>query len=66
MATFRAVILHGGRHTKADGTTNIKIRITHRRQQQYISTDLYCKPGLFQQGLVTGQDSGRGKQEGIG
>ena len=36
MATFRAVILTGQRHTKADGTTNVKIRITHKRTHQYI------------------------------
>ncbi len=44
MATFRAVILTGKHHVKADGTTNVKIRITHHRQNQYISTDLYVVP----------------------
>ena len=50
MATFRAVILTGQRHTKADGTTNVKIRITHKRTHQYISTDLYVRPDDFDNG----------------
>lgn len=53
MATFRAVILRGQRHTKADGTTNVKIRITHRRQNQYISTDLYVTPDDWNNGLTS-------------
>ena len=41
MSTFKAVILKGEIHQKSDGTTNIKIRITHNRRAEYISTDLY-------------------------
>ena len=39
MATFKPVILKGGRHFKADGTTNIKIRLYHNGTVQYISTE---------------------------
>lgn len=41
MSTFKAVILKGDLHTKRDGTSNIKIRITHNRKADYIPTDLY-------------------------
>ncbi|MBT3384196.1 MAG: hypothetical protein HN778_13610 [Prolixibacteraceae bacterium] len=44
MATFKAIILKGTKDLKADGTTNIKIRITHNRKINYISTDLYVNP----------------------
>ncbi|NQU33804.1 MAG: phage integrase SAM-like domain-containing protein [Bacteroidetes bacterium] len=44
MATFRALVLKGKNDTKADGSTNIKIRITHRQKVNYISTDLYINP----------------------
>jgi hypothetical protein len=44
MATFKAVILTGGRNEKTDGTTNIKIRVTHLQKINYISTDLYIDP----------------------
>jgi integrase len=47
MANFKSVILKGEIHTKADKTTNIKIRITHNRKVNYISTDLYVLPGNF-------------------
>ena len=41
MTTFKAVIFKGKNQTKADGTSNIKIRITHKRKADYIPTDLY-------------------------
>ena len=41
MATFKAVILKSSKDIKADGTTNIKIRITHRRKINYIATDIF-------------------------
>lgn len=44
MATFKSVVLKGGRDKKSDGTTNIKIRITHLRKLALISTDLYIIP----------------------
>jgi integrase len=50
MTTFRAVILRGNIHTKQDGTTNVKIRITHNRKQEYISTDVFVFPDTFRKG----------------
>jgi integrase len=47
MSTFKAVILKGNVHQKSDGTTNVKIRITHNRKADYISTDLYIEPNRF-------------------
>lgn len=47
MATFKAIVFNGGRHIKQDGTTNIKIRIYHNRESQYISTTHYLKPELL-------------------
>ena len=44
MATYKAVILQRKLDTKKDGTTNIKIRITHLRKICYISTDLFVYP----------------------
>ncbi len=41
MASFNAVILKSTTDLKNDGTTNIKIRMTHNRKLSYISTDLY-------------------------
>ncbi len=57
MATFQAVILKGDIHVKQDKTTNIKIRITHNRKVEYISTDLYVHPELFEKGQVKGKNS---------
>lgn len=55
MATFKAIILRGINDAKSDGTTNIKIRITHLRKINYISTDLFVIPKQFdnKQGIVT-------------
>lgn len=44
MASFKAVILKSTNDLKNDGTTNIKIRITHNRKLSYISTDLFILP----------------------
>lgn len=41
MATFKAVILNGKAFEKANGTTNIKIRLTHKGKQDYISTKYF-------------------------
>lgn len=41
MSTFKPVVLKGSGQVKKDGTANIKIRVTHQRQADYISTDLY-------------------------
>ena len=47
MSTYKAVILKGKNHIKDDGSSNIKIRITHNRKADYISTDLYVIPTSF-------------------
>lgn len=47
MATFKPVVLTGKIHQKQDGTSNIKIRIYHNRESQYISTKHYIAPGLM-------------------
>ena len=47
MSNLKAVILKGENHLKDNGTCNIKIRITHSRKADYISTDLYVLPDSF-------------------
>ncbi len=47
MSTFKAVILKGKIHTKNDGTSNVKIRLTHKRKVDYISTDIFLMPSAF-------------------
>ena len=47
MATFKAVILKGKNDIKGDGTSNIKIRITHQRKTKHLSTDLFISPSHF-------------------
>jgi integrase len=47
MSNMKAVILKGEHHIKDNGTCNIKIRITHSRKADYISTDLYVLPDSF-------------------
>ena len=47
MATFKAVIFTTKNHVKSDGTTNIKIRIYHNKESQYISSPYYIHPKLF-------------------
>ena len=44
MATFKAIVFQGGRHLKKDGTSNIKIRIYHNGNSQYISTEYFVRP----------------------
>ncbi len=44
MATFKPVIFKGKDHIKSDGTTNINIRVYHRKISQYISTPYYIPP----------------------
>jgi len=46
MATFKVVIRDSKRK---DGKTNIKIRVTHKRQAGYIATEYYVFPDEFDQ-----------------
>jgi hypothetical protein len=39
--TFKAEIYQ--HHKRADGTYNIKIRVTHNRQKKYLSTAYYVE-----------------------
>lgn len=57
MATFKAVILKGNVHIKSDGTTNLKIRITHNRKAEYISTDLFVVPDKSKRGYSLGSNA---------
>lgn len=52
MATFKPVIFNGKNHIKSDGTTNIKIRVYHNRESQYIPTPYYITPMFFKNGFV--------------
>lgn len=45
MATFKAIVFK--KHIKQDGTSNIKIRIYHNRESQYIATSYYIHPGAI-------------------
>ena len=47
MSSFKAVIFTGESQIKSDGSINIKIRITHKRKADYISTDLFVLPDSF-------------------
>ena len=49
MATFRTCIFAHQR--RADGTYNIKLRITHHRKSRWISTTLYALPDDLTRGL---------------
>ena len=44
MATFKPVVFTTKNHIKSDGTTNIKIRVYHKKESQYIPTDYYIEP----------------------
>ena len=44
MATFKPVVFTAENHRKTDGTTNIKIRIYHNKESQYVPTDYYINP----------------------
>jgi integrase len=61
MSNLKAVILKGDHHIKDNGTCNVKIRITHCRKVDYISTDLYVLPDSFDSkaGVIK---SGRNKE----
>ena len=37
MTTFKAIVFQTGRHIKQDETSNMKIRIYHNRESQYIA-----------------------------
>lgn len=53
MATFKAIVFQTGRHIKTRWNhPNIKIRIYHNRESQYIATSYYIQPGNM-------DDSGR-------
>lgn len=47
MATFKSVVLSGKAHLKNDGTKNIKIRIYHNKEVQYISTPHYVEESFL-------------------
>ncbi|NLO71993.1 MAG: transposase [Porphyromonadaceae bacterium] len=53
MATFKPVVFTTKNHIKSDGTTNIKIRIYHNKEAQYIPTPYYINPAHFNNGAVT-------------
>ena len=57
MATFKAVILKGDIHVKSDGTTNLKIRITHNKKSEYISTDIFVVPDKTKRGYSLGSNA---------
>jgi len=57
MATFKAVIFKGENHIKSDGSTNIKIRITHNRRADYISTKWYVVPNKSKKGYSLGTNA---------
>ncbi|MDP2338028.1 MAG: phage integrase SAM-like domain-containing protein [Bacteroidota bacterium] len=57
MATFKGVILKGKNHVKSDGTTNLKIRITHNRKADYISTDLFVPVDKSKRGFTYGDNA---------
>lgn len=44
MATFKPVVFKTGKNVKSDGTTNIKIRVYHNKESQYIPTEYYIEP----------------------
>lgn len=49
MATFKAVVLPANR--KADGTYNVKIRITHKRKVRYVSTPFFVTQSQLTRGF---------------
>lgn len=57
MATFSAVILKGKVHVKQDNSSNIKIRIIHKRQIEYLSTDLFVHHKKFTNGQAKGDNA---------
>ena len=57
MATFKPVIFTTKNHIKSDGSTNIKIRVYHNKESQYISTPYYIDPLFFDNGKVLTSNS---------
>lgn len=57
MATFKAVILKGDNFIKSDGTTNLKIRITHNLKADYISTNYFVTPDKSKRGYTLGNNA---------
>ena len=55
MTTFKATILKGKKDVKSDGTTNIKIRVKHKRKSFYFNTNIFVLPKRFNnsKGIVT-------------
>lgn len=47
MATFKPIVFNSKNHIKSDGTTNIKIRVYHNKESQYIPTDYYIEPSFI-------------------
>ena len=47
MATFKAEV----QNKRADGTYNVRIRVTHNRQVRRMSTNIYAKQGDLTKGL---------------
>jgi len=45
MATFKPIVFSS--KIKSDGTTNIKIRVYHNKESQYIPTDYYIDPSFM-------------------
>lgn len=57
MATIKPVVFCTPQHIKKDGTTNIKIRIYHNRETQYIPTPHYILPEeMTDAGMVIGPE----------
>ena len=44
MATFKPIVFSSKNHIKADGTTNVKIRLYHNEESQYLPTEFYILP----------------------
>lgn len=62
MATFRTCIFSHQR--RADGTYNIKLRITHHRKSRWISTTLYALPDDLTRGLKIKPSASAGAEFG--
>jgi hypothetical protein len=54
MATFKPIVFTAKEHIKLDGTTNIKIRVYHRKDTRYIPTPYYIPPEyMFDSGNIS-------------
>jgi len=56
MATFKAIVFSQENHIKNDGTANIKIRVYHNRDSQYLSTQYFIDPKLMESSGEISQD----------